>query len=78
LNGTEFAPIKIENKVIQCPVAPANKGETLPTRVDFVLQIDSSIKKQDNGFWYYEQIIAEGMEPNIGPSVGQGIINFYV
>lgn len=38
LNGTEYAPLKIEEKVISCPVAPANRvGETFPTRVDFVL-----------------------------------------
>jgi len=60
-------------------VAPANRvGETFPTRVDFVLTIDTAQKRQDNGFWYYDQITAEGMEPNIGPWVGRGIINFYV
>lgn len=57
------------NKFIKCPMPPANRsGETFPQRVDFIFQIDNAQKRQDNGFWYYDQISALKMEPNIGPA----------
>ncbi len=58
-NGTDYAPTKIQTTVVSCPVPAANKsGITFPTRVDFVLQIDSAQKRQEDGFWYYDQIVA--------------------
>ena len=36
-NGSDYPPIKVLNTVVSCPVPAANKAETLPTRVDFML-----------------------------------------
>lgn len=73
LNGTEMAPVKIEENLIKCPMVDDSNGkdlhENIGKYVPFATKVDGNLKSHGN-FFYYKQITIDNVVPLIAPNDG--------
>jgi len=75
LNKTDIAPVSISETLIECPMVLPTKDPSLTGYVDFGLNFDGTFN--DFGqFYYYTQIAFSAIQPEYGPSEGEGEILF--
>jgi hypothetical protein len=78
MNGTESTPLSVSHDTIRCAIPPAEGGKDYYGNVDFAITPNgASWYPFDGGFQYYEQPTVEDIDPKMGPSDGNGVINFY-
>ena len=75
LNGTEMAPISIQENLIKCPMVDEKTDEKdrIGKAVPFATKIDGNLHSFGN-FYYYKQITIDNVLPLIAPNDGQGAI----
>jgi hypothetical protein len=77
LNNISMKPIKVTEKLIQCPMLPAtSRNFTGP--VEFSVEINGIDKKSFNeGFYYYNQPTVTSIFPKSGPNKGNGVVKAF-